>query len=156
MIFGLLHTDLHQPGVVGALSHLASTEISVTSVNNARYAVAKISQRKKSGKVMQKEEFFSLTEDLTLSMETKPNKSEDAQTDLHTESEVDPMSNLTFNLRLSKTEREAKEKVALPFVFSEEKKSALLRHGRGTGRIMYEPDANDDVDEEDPDDDLDV
>ncbi|MCJ8731584.1 hypothetical protein PDJAM_G00201360 [Pangasius djambal] len=156
MIFGLLHTDLHQQGVVGTVSHLASTVISVTPVNNARYAVAKISQRKKSGKVMQKEEFFSLTEDLTLSIETKPNQSGNVQTGLHTKSEVDPTSNLTFNLRLSEVEREAKEKVALPFVFSEEKKSALLRPGRGSGRIMYEPDANDDIDEEDPDDDLDV
>ncbi|TSL34598.1 Elongator complex protein 5 [Bagarius yarrelli] len=122
-IVGLLHADLHQPGIIGALSHLASAVITVKPVNNARYAVAKISQRKKSGKVMQK---------------------------------VDPTSNLTFNLRLSETEKEAKERVALPFVFSEEKKSAFLKHGRGTGRIMYEPDANDDFDEEDPDDDLDV
>lgn len=36
------------------------------------------------------------------------------------------------------------------------RKSALLRPGRGSGRIMYEPDANDDIDDEDPDDDLDV
>ncbi|KAB5579384.1 hypothetical protein PHYPO_G00194440 [Pangasianodon hypophthalmus] len=156
LIFGLLHTDLHQQGVVGTVSHLASTVISVTPVNNARYAVAKISHRKKSGKVMQKEEFFTLTEDLTLSIETKPNQSGNVETDLHTKSEVDPASNLTFNLRLSEVEREAKEKVPLPFVFSEEKKSALLRPGRGSGRIMYEPDANDDIDEEDPDDDLDV
>ncbi|XP_027024879.1 elongator complex protein 5 isoform X1 [Tachysurus fulvidraco] len=156
MIFGLLHMDLHQQGVMGALSHLASTVISVTPVNNARYAVANTTHRKKSGKVMQKEEFFSLTEDLTLSIETKPNQFGNVQTDLHIESEVDPVSNLTFNLRLSEVEREAKEKVALPFVFSEKKKSALLRQGQGSGRVMYEPDANDDFDEEDPDDDLDV
>lgn len=36
------------------------------------------------------------------------------------------------------------------------RKSALLRPGHGSGHIMYEPDANDDIDEEDPDDDLDV
>jgi len=36
------------------------------------------------------------------------------------------------------------------------RKSALLRPTLGSGRIMYEPDANDDFDEEDPDDDLDV
>ncbi|XP_017327847.1 elongator complex protein 5 isoform X2 [Ictalurus punctatus] len=156
MIFGLLHMDLHQQGIVGTVSHVASTVISVTPMNNARYAMAKTSQRKKSGKVMQKEEFFSLPEDLTLSIETKPNQSGNVQTDLYTKSEVDPTSNLTFNLHLSEVEREAREKVALPFVFSEEKKSALLRPGRGSGRIMYEPDANDDIDDEDPDDDLDV
>lgn len=96
--------------------------------------------------------------------------------------QVDPTANLTFNLRLSETEREAKEKLALPFVFSKEKwgtfsqllyfllsfqplnvvtfasprKSALLHSGPGSGRILYEPDANDDYDQEDPDDDLDV
>lgn len=35
--------------------------------------------------------------------------------------QADPTSNLTFNLRLSEEERKAKEKVALPFVFSQEK-----------------------------------
>lgn len=34
---------------------------------------------------------------------------------------MDPTLNLTFNLCLSAVEKEAKEKVALPFIFSEEK-----------------------------------
>ncbi|KAI5630563.1 elongator complex protein 5, partial [Silurus asotus] len=156
MIFALLHMDIHQQGIVECLTHLASTVISVRPVNNTRYAVATSSQRKKSRKVMQKEEFFSLTEDLTLSTEIKPNQTGNVQADLHTKSEMDPTSNLTFNLHLSEVERAEKEKVALPFVFSEEKKSSLLRPGRGSGRIMYEPDSNDDIDDEDPDDDLDV
>lgn len=59
MIFGLLHTDLHQQGIVGTVSHLASTVISVAPVNNALYAVAKISQRKKTRKIMQKVISFS-------------------------------------------------------------------------------------------------
>lgn len=36
------------------------------------------------------------------------------------------------------------------------RKKALLHSGPGSGRILYEPDANDDYDQEDPDDDLDV
>ncbi|XP_037118655.1 elongator complex protein 5 isoform X2 [Syngnathus acus] len=68
--------------------------------------------------------------------------------------DADPTANLTFNLRLSDSQREAKENLALPFVFSKEKKAALLH--TGSGRIVYEPDANDDYDQEDPDDDLDV
>ncbi|KAF7706411.1 hypothetical protein HF521_019665 [Silurus meridionalis] len=154
--FALLHMDIHQQGIVECLTHLASTVISVRPVNNTRYAVATTSHRKKSRKVMQKEEFFSLTEDLKLSTEIKPNQTGNVQADLHTKSEMDPTSNLTFNLCLSEVERAEKEKVALPFVFSEEKKSSLLRPGRGSGRIMYEPDSNDDIDDEDPDDDLDV
>ena len=35
--------------------------------------------------------------------------------------QVDPTANLTFNLHLSDTEREAKEKLLLPFDFREEK-----------------------------------
>jgi hypothetical protein len=37
-----------------------------------------------------------------------------------------------------------------------DRKSALLRPVPGSGRILYEPDANDDYDQEDPDDDLDI
>ncbi|XP_062849245.1 elongator complex protein 5 [Trichomycterus rosablanca] len=155
MIIGLLHMDLHQQGVIGTICHLASTVISVTPASNATHALAKTTCRKKSGKVMQEHEFFSITEDLTLSLENKPGQHGHVQTDVDS-NEVDPTLNLTFNLRLSAVEKEAKEKVALPFIFSEEKKSALLRPNQGSGRIMYEPDANDDFDEEDPDDDLDV
>ncbi|XP_026871406.2 elongator complex protein 5 isoform X3 [Electrophorus electricus] len=118
-------------------------------------AVAKTTQRKKSGKVMQEDNFFSIKDDLILSIQNKPSQSGHVKADLDT-NEGDPASNLTFNLRLSEAEREAKEKVALPFVFSQEKKSALLRPSQSSGQIMYEPDASDDFDEEDPDDDLDV
>uniref|UniRef100_A0A8B9RIC9 Elongator complex protein 5 n=1 Tax=Astyanax mexicanus TaxID=7994 RepID=A0A8B9RIC9_ASTMX len=150
----LLHMDLHQQGIVESICHLANTVITVTAVNNALYAEAKTTHRKKSGKVMQEEEFFTVMENLSLSIEKRPSQSGHAQ--VHSDAKVDPASNLTFNLRLSEVEREAKEKVALPFVFSQEKKSALLKKGQGSGRIIYEPDANDDFDEEDPDDDLDI
>ncbi|XP_068612032.1 elongator complex protein 5 isoform X2 [Brachionichthys hirsutus] len=70
--------------------------------------------------------------------------------------DMDPTAKLTFNLRLSDAERKAREKLSLPFVFSKEKKTALLHSGPGSGKIHYEPDANDDFDEEDPDDDLDL
>ncbi|MGH0185795.1 UNVERIFIED_CONTAM: hypothetical protein FKN15_019047 [Acipenser sinensis] len=70
--------------------------------------------------------------------------------------EDDPAANLTFNLRLSEGERRARENLSLPFTFSEEKKSSLLQPRSGRGRILYEPDASDDFDQEDPDDDLDI
>ncbi|XP_052008420.1 elongator complex protein 5-like [Xyrauchen texanus] len=154
-IIGLLHSDLHSQGIVSILCHLASTVISVASVNNERHAVAKTTRSTKSGKVLQEEEYFNVSEDATLSVQARPHQPGHAQKELDV-AEADPTSNLTFNLRLSEEEKKAKEKVALPFVFSQEKKSALLRPSPGSGRIMYEPDANDDFDEEDPDDDLDV
>lgn len=150
----LLHMDLHQQGIVGSICHLANTVITVTPVNNAPYSEAKTTHRKKSGKVMQEEEFFMVMENLTLSIEKRPSQSGHVQ--IQPDAKADPTSNLTFNLHLSEVEREAKEKVALPFVFSQEKKSALLKKGQGSGQIIYEPDANDDFDEEDPDDDLDI
>ncbi|KAI3376408.1 hypothetical protein L3Q82_016888, partial [Scortum barcoo] len=154
-IIGLLHADMHQRGTVGSLCHLASSVISVAPGMKADEAVAKITKRSKSGKVMQDEEIFCLKEDLTVIVQSKPSQHGPKQTDLE-EQESDPTANLTFNLRLSDIEREAKEKLALPFVFSKEKKTALLHSGPGSGRILYEPDANDDYDQEDPDDDLDV
>jgi hypothetical protein len=71
---------------------------------------------------------------------------------------VDPTTHLTFNLHLSKKEREARDSLTLPFQFSSEKQQALLRSGPGqtTSHIFYEPDVYDDLDQEDPDDDLDI
>ncbi|XP_073903118.1 elongator complex protein 5 isoform X2 [Castor canadensis] len=72
--------------------------------------------------------------------------------------QVDPTTHLTFNLHLSKKEREARDSLTLPFQFSSEKQQALLRSGPGqtTSHIFYEPDVYDDLDQEDPDDDLDI
>ncbi|KAL2079728.1 hypothetical protein ACEWY4_025472 [Coilia grayii] len=154
-IIGLLHADLHQISVVGSVCHLASTVISVEPRTNGQWVLAKTTKRTKSGKVLQEEELFSIQENLTVTVHSKV--SHTTQTQPETDSvEADPAANLTFNLHLSEMEREAKEKVALPFVFSQEKKSALLNAGQGAGRILYEPDANDDFDQEDPDEDLDV
>lgn len=42
--------------------------------------------------------------------------------------QTDPAANLTFNLRLSDSELEAKEKLTLPFVFSKEKSIYLITY----------------------------
>lgn len=154
-IIALLHADMHQRGTVGSVCHLATSVITVAPGMKADEAVAKITKRSKSGKVMQDEEFFSFKEDLTVIVQSRLCQLGPKQNDPE-EQETDPTANLTFNLRLSDTERKAKENLALPFVFSKEKKTALLQSGPGSGRILYEPDANDDFDQEDPDDDLDV
>lgn len=154
-IIGLLHADMHQRGTVGSVCYLATSVVIVAPGMKGDEAVAKITKRSKSGKVLQDEEVFSIRDDLTLIVQSKPSQLGHKQADPE-EQEMDPTANLTFNLRLSDTEREAKEKLALPFVFSKEKKTALLHSGPGSGRILYEPDANDDYDQEDPDDDLDV
>nr|KAF6455846.1 elongator acetyltransferase complex subunit 5 [Rousettus aegyptiacus] len=76
----------------------------------------------------------------------------------HPTVKVDPTTHLTFNLHLSKKEKEAKDNLTLPFQFSSEKQQALLcpSLGQATSYIFYEPDVYDDLDQEDPDDDLDI
>ncbi|XP_019726927.1 elongator complex protein 5 isoform X2 [Hippocampus comes] len=150
-VIGLLHSDMHSRGTVGSLCHLATSLITVKAVLRGDQAM--ITKRLKSGKVLQGEEVFTIKDDLTVIGQGKPSRSE-PQEQMCISNMADPTANLTFNLRLSESQREAKEKLALPFVFSKEKKAALLH--TGSGRIVYEPDANDDYDQEDPDDDLDV
>ncbi|KAJ8254813.1 hypothetical protein GJAV_G00197610 [Gymnothorax javanicus] len=153
-VLALLHSDMHQQGIVGSLCYLATAVISVAPGTSGQNTVAKMTRRSKSGRVSREEEVFRISEDFTVTVEAQS-----SQETPHAEAEqyeTDPAANLTFNLRLSEVEREAREKLSLPFVFSEEKKSALLQPRSGAGRILYEPDANDDFDQEDPDDDLDV
>uniref|UniRef100_A0A8C9XJ09 Elongator complex protein 5 n=1 Tax=Sander lucioperca TaxID=283035 RepID=A0A8C9XJ09_SANLU len=112
-IIGLLHADMHQSGTVGSVCHLATSVITVVPVVKGDKAVAKITKRSKSGKVMQDEEIFSIKDDFTVIVQGKPSQLGHKQADPK-EQETDPTANLTFNLRLSDTEREAKEKLALP------------------------------------------
>ncbi|CAL9694744.1 unnamed protein product [Knipowitschia caucasica] len=151
-IMGLLHVDMHQKGTVGSVCHLATSLISLAPGNRSDSCVAKITKRTKSGKVLQEEQPFCINEDLSIIV---LNKSSNMEQTVQEEHQIDPTVNLTFNLRLSDKEREAKEKLLLPYMFSKDKKTALLYSGSGSGRILYEPDANDDYDQEDPDDDLD-
>lgn len=153
-IIGLLHADMHPKGTVGSVCHLATSHIAVTPCKTGDNCLAKITKRTKSGKVLQDEHTFSIKEDLTVMLHKSLNTA--PQQIVAEEHEMDPTANLTFNLRLTDKEREAKEKLSLPFMFSKEKKKAILHSGANLGRILYEPDANDDFDQEDPDDDLDV
>ncbi|KAK7909838.1 hypothetical protein WMY93_014522 [Mugilogobius chulae] len=152
-IMGLLHADMHQKGTVGSVCHLATSLITVAPGKAGDNCTAMITKRTKSGKVLQEEHALKINEDLTI---TVLKKSSNAEPAVHEELQTDPTANLTFNLRLSDKEREAKEKLLLPFMFSNDKKNAFLHTGTGSGQILYEPDANDDYDQEDPDDDLDV
>lgn len=52
-VIGLLHTDMHQRGTVGSVGHLATSVITVAPGTKADEAVAKITKRLKSGKVIQ-------------------------------------------------------------------------------------------------------
>ncbi|KAB1264966.1 Elongator complex protein 5 [Camelus dromedarius] len=154
-VLGLLHEELHGPGPVRALSSLAQAEVTLSGALGQ--ASAHILYRRPRQHPTHQTQRFSILPDFSLDLQGGPLLEPQPQPDPHTPP-VDPTNHLTFNLRLSKKEREAKDSLTLPFQFSSEKQQALLRPGPGqaTSHIFYEPDAYDDLDQEDPDDDLDI
>lgn len=70
--------------------------------------------------------------------------------------QVDPTQNLTFNLKLTDDERQARSNLQLPYMYHEKKTSEVTVHPSGEGKVFYQPDEADDFDDEDPDDDLDI
>nr|XP_042703699.1 elongator complex protein 5 [Chrysemys picta bellii] len=161
-ILALLHGDLHPPGLVETLRSLARAVVGVgpapegVGSGGDTPRLASMLQRKETGKVLEKEEYFTILAGFTPKALGEPTGSVPRDEDTDPHSMADPAANLTFNLRLSDTERRARDGVPLPFHFSAQKKSSLLEASASAGKIYYEPDAADDLDEEDPDDDLDV
>ncbi|XP_030889983.1 elongator complex protein 5 [Leptonychotes weddellii] len=154
-VLGLLHEELHGPGPLGALSSLAQTEVTLSGAMGQ--ASAHILSRRPRQRPALQTQWFSILPDFSLDLQGEPPLESQPHPDPHTPP-VDPTAHVTFNLHLSKKEREAKDSLTLPFQFSSEKQQALLRPGPGqaTSHIFYEPDAYDDLDQDDPDDDLDV
>ncbi|XP_030044145.1 elongator complex protein 5 isoform X2 [Microcaecilia unicolor] len=158
-IIGLLHGDLHKPAVVDSVCCLASTVVTVTQAPSSEaQGTAVVLQRRKSRKIVRATEYFTILEHFALKSlgQHQPLMKLAGEKEETPAAETDPAANLTFNLRLSEEERRAKERVLLPYHLSAEVKSSLLQSHAGVAKIYYEPDAADDVDEEDPDDDLDV
>ncbi|KAL1764355.1 elongator complex protein 5 isoform X1, partial [Sigmodon hispidus] len=154
-VLGLVHEDLHGPGPMGALSTLAHTEVTLSG--KMGQTSASILYRRPQQRATYQTWWFSVLPDFSLDLHERLPLHSELHPDPHT-TQVDPTTHLTFNLHLSKKEREARDNLTLPFHFSSEKQQALLRPGlgRATSQIFYEPDAFDDLDQEDPDDDLDV
>ncbi|XP_051023825.1 elongator complex protein 5 [Acomys russatus] len=154
-VLGLLHEELLGPGPMGALSTLAHTEVTLSGKTGR--TSASILYRRPQQRAAQQTWWFSVLPDFSLDLHEQLPLPSELRPGPHT-TQVDPTTHLTFNLHLSKKEREARDSLTLPFQFSSEKQQALLHPvlGQKTGRIFYEPDAFDDVDPEDPDDDLDI
>ncbi|XP_045653352.1 elongator complex protein 5 [Ursus americanus] len=154
-VLGLFHEELHGPGPLGALSILAQTEVTLSGTMGQ--ASAHILSRRPRQRPAHQTQRFSILPDFSLDLQGGPPRESQPHAHPHT-APVDPTAHVTFNLHLSKKEREAKDSLTLPFQFSSEKQQALLRAGpsQATSHIFYEPDAYDDLDQEDPDDDLDV
>ncbi|KAI5124685.1 hypothetical protein M0805_004293 [Coniferiporia weirii] len=63
----------------------------------------------------------------------------------------DPAKNLTFNLSLTESQQASRSQVPLPY----EHNGRTLKSGHDA-QIFYDPDSADDLDDEDPDEDLDI
>ncbi len=70
--------------------------------------------------------------------------------------QADPTKNLSFNLRLTESEKQARSQVKLPYMLDQGQKAVHFERSSGSGQIIYQPDDADDFDEEDPDEDLDI
>ena len=70
--------------------------------------------------------------------------------------QVDPTKNLTFSLKLTDNERQARSKLKLPYMHHEEERSEVTVNPVGEGKVFYQPDEADDFDEDDPDEDLNI
>ncbi|KAF8583498.1 hypothetical protein K439DRAFT_50519 [Ramaria rubella] len=68
---------------------------------------------------------------------------------------VDPTQNLPFNLSLTETQQHSRAQVPLPYAH-EGQRVTSIGAGPGPGAILYDPDSADDIDEDDPDEDLDI
>ncbi|OCH96460.1 hypothetical protein OBBRIDRAFT_4193 [Obba rivulosa] len=70
------------------------------------------------------------------------------------ESGPDPTQNLSFNLNLTPEQQQLRAQVPLPY--AHEGKPAEQRNEAAQGAILYDPDSADDIDDDDPDEDLDI
>ncbi|XP_074926562.1 elongator complex protein 5 [Chelonoidis abingdonii] len=126
-ILALLHEDLHPPGLVETLRSLARAVVGVGPAPEGMGSggdaphLASMLQRKGTGKVLKKEEYFTVLAGFTPKVLGEPTGSVSRDEDADPHSTVDPAANLTFNLRLSDTERRARDGMSLPFHFSAQK-----------------------------------
>lgn len=70
-------------------------------------------------------------------------------------SQDDITSNLTFNLSLTEEQKQARAQLQLPYLLNDKIKQTQLDLGKKS-QIFYQADEADDLDEEDPDDDLNI
>lgn len=151
LVIALLHADLHEDHVISQLDHVMPTSVHVTSSSERgpRLQRAETVHRKRSGKVLSLTELFSVGENFTSLSAQEAHST--GLSDVTALPSSDPAANLTFDLRLSSREKEARSHVVLPYTIQQTPGGE-----GGRGQIYYQPDEADDFDDSDPDDDLDV
>ncbi|ETW87262.1 hypothetical protein HETIRDRAFT_469158 [Heterobasidion irregulare TC 32-1] len=70
------------------------------------------------------------------------------------EAQRDPTQNLSFSLNLTTEQQQSRASVPLPY--AHDGKTSEVLETSSTGAIFYDPDSADDLDDDDPDEDLDI
>jgi len=151
------------------LHHICNLNVQFTlkkktnATTNEMFYQCAFTLKKKSGKVIAECQDIKIESNNHMVVCSKINSKTKMMTsaDVAPANEVDPTSNLTFNLRLTSNEKEARAKTVLPYILNDESKAEFLNtvstsDTASSGNVIYEPDDADDFDDEDPDDDLDV
>jgi len=113
--------------------------------------VCEVMYKRSNGKVLNQKEMYTIRDDFKVDSKVwvPPEDDEFSAQDAETEdSKEDQFKEVTFNLNLTKKERQDKEALVLPYTKQKENLEA------NSSKIFYEPDDADDFDDEDPDEDL--
>ncbi|KAN0035596.1 hypothetical protein ACTA71_004878 [Dictyostelium dimigraforme] len=153
-IFAILHTDLHEyeQSVQKQLQYISSVSIQVTplsaklkyseSLPHPYESTITLITKKRSGRVVRNVEYYYIN---NFTGKVEFDSAESLQTKQE-EQEPDPTQNLSFNLKLTEDEKQARDSVVLPY-----------RHqGNNEQTLLIEDPDDEDFDDEDPDDDLDI
>jgi len=153
-LLALLHSDCIDEAVLHRVQCLANTVVELAEESEG--ILATVLHKKQGGKLCCSQELVTFGQD---SIKIEPF----AKAKAVLKEEDDLVENLTtFNLSATKeSEKEARDKLVLPFYKEEQKKAVAKEEVRihkepsPTSAIYYEPDSGDDWDDDDPDDDLD-
>ncbi|KAF9241321.1 hypothetical protein BU15DRAFT_87243 [Melanogaster broomeanus] len=69
---------------------------------------------------------------------------------------LDPTQNVSFNLNLTPSQEKSRAQVPLPYVHEGQPRKLITSAPSTAGAILYDPDSADDIDDDDPDEDLDI
>jgi len=158
-LFLILHKECLDDNIIEAIEQLATTTMAIDKLDDAEVypKLCKIIHRKLGGKMVTSKEVVKMDISGNIKVEAfKENKAKSKYVDDDADETIDKLT--TFNIGTSKNkEKEAKDKLILPFYKDEQKENAgeVKIQGEVPGKIYYEPDSGDDWDDDDPDDDLD-
>jgi len=154
----VLHRGCLDENLAEAIQQLATTIVNTERVDetDAFPLLCKITHRKLGGKMVSSKEVVKMDVSGNIKVEAYKedrNKSKYIEED-NSDEVIDKLT--TFDIGTSRNkEKEAKEKLVLPFYKEEQKDGEVKIQGEDPGKIYYEPDSGDDWDDDDPDDDLD-